>query len=358
MSRILTAILPASLVAINLLCAGDELKSGPAAGKYVPGAFHPLVVHCPSWPYQVGKKHSFVDQYDDGYYVLMFARHMSDATTDLLKKIDALLAHKKARDVQCCVVLLSDDKDKADTLTTFAKKHALKHVDLAVDSSVGPKAFHIAKEAGLTVSLIADRKVAATHAYRHGQLNENAVKRLIHEIDNTLTGGEQIKSGPQPGATVPGPFHPIIVHFPKDPIFVGKRMEFVEEGFGPRAVVLIFARALSEPQTYLFEKIDAKLAQNRDMRGLVVWLSSHDDGLPEKLKDLGRMQKLNHLVLTIHDVAGPKAYNVAKEAELTIVLYDKRKVLANHAYRSDEFKYWSVQRVINDIDDKLVRRSP
>jgi hypothetical protein len=135
-------------------------------------------------------------------------------------------------------------------------------------------------------------------------------------------------------------------------------MDFADEGFGPRPVVMIFARGLSESQTRLFKRIDAKLSQNKEMRGLVVWLSSFDDALPEKLKHLGQTQALNHLILTIHEVAGPKGYDVAKEADLTIMLYDKRKVLANHAYRFGEFNERGVERVISEIDDKLIRRSP
>lgn len=346
-----------ALFLVFAFVVGDELKSGPEVGKGIPGGFHPLTAHCPLWPRLVGKKHSFVEQYDDKPSVLVFARGMSAPTTNLIKNIDAQLAHNKARDVRCCIIWLSDDKDQAENLKLFAQKLALKRVDLAVDNIVGPKAYRIAMEAELTVLLCADRGVVATHAYRKGELNDQASQRLMSEIDDKLFARDQLMSGPQTGATIPGPFHPLIVHFPKDPAFVGKRMEFVEEGFGPRPVVLIFARGVSDSQTTLLKKLDATLAQNKEVRGLVVWLSSDDDELPEKLKGLAQKQSLKHLVLAIDKVAGPKGYNIAKEAELTIVLYDKRKVLANHSYRAGEFNVFSAPRVINDIDDKLVRRS-
>ena len=174
----------------------------------------------------------------------------------------------------------------------------------------------------------------------------------------TFVAGDEIKSGPQAGATIPGPFHPLIIHSPRDPIHVGTRRDMGVEGFGARPVVMIFARGLSDAQASLLKKIDAKLAQNKEMRGLVVWLSAVDDELPDNVKGLARKQQIKHLVFSMDDVAGPKGYNVAKDAELTIVLYERRKVLANHAYRSADFiDSTSVQRVINDIDDKLVRRS-
>ena len=54
-------------------------------------------------------------------------------------------------------------------------------------------------------------------------------------------------------------------------------------------------------------------------------------------------------ILTLDNPAGARGYNISKEANLTVVLYNKREVKANHAYKKGEFKAKDVNTIIKDV---------
>src|SRR5437588_1198653 len=84
---------------------------------------------------------------------------------------------------------------------------------------------------------------------------------------------EGLKSGPQVGEKVPGPFHPLNINGEK----AGeKNCLFCQNGQNP--VAMIFAREASEPLTTLIKKIDAATAKNSgcSMGSFVVFLSDSE----------------------------------------------------------------------------------
>src|SRR6266498_35298 len=88
---------------------------------------------------------------------------------------------------------------------------------------------------------------------------------------------------------------------------------------------MIFAREISDDLTSLVKKIDAETGKNKSARmgSFVVFLST-DEGMEEKLKDLVKKEGLKHTILTLDNPAGPRAYNITKDADVTVVLYNKR----------------------------------
>src|SRR5438874_1839218 len=97
---------------------------------------------------------------------------------------------------------------------------------------------------------------------------------------------------------------------------------------------MIFARELTGPLTSLVKKIDQATAKNSDCRmgSFVVFLSA-DEAIEKKAKDLAEKEKLKNTILTsMENPGGPPEYKVAKDAEVTVVLYTKRKVEANYAF--------------------------
>src|SRR6516165_8956218 len=113
---------------------------------------------------------------------------------------------------------------------------------------------------------------------------------------------------------------------------------------------MIFAREVSDPLTSLVKKLDAATAKNSDchMGSFVVFLSD-DEGLEKQLKGLAKKEKLEHTVLAIDNPAGPRGYDVAKEADVTVVLYTKRNVKANHAFKKGELKDTDIDQIVLDI---------
>ena len=113
---------------------------------------------------------------------------------------------------------------------------------------------------------------------------------------------------------------------------------------------MIFAREVSDGLTSLVKKIDAATAENKKakMGSFVVFLSD-DENLADSLKALAEKTGIKSCVLSIDNPAGPKGYAVAKEADVTVVLYNKRKVMANHAFQKGQLNAAAIEKVLADI---------
>src|SRR5437868_5170436 len=113
---------------------------------------------------------------------------------------------------------------------------------------------------------------------------------------------------------------------------------------------MIFARQISDPLTSLVKKIDAATVQNSScsMGSFVVFLSDDED-MEGKLKALAKKEQLKELVLTLDNPSGPRGYGVAKEADVTVVLYTNHNVKANYALRKVELKASDVDKIVADV---------
>jgi hypothetical protein len=114
---------------------------------------------------------------------------------------------------------------------------------------------------------------------------------------------------------------------------------------------MIFAREVSDSLTSLVKKIDAETAKNSKakMGSFVVYISD-DEKLGDKLKSIASKEGIKSTVLTIMDnPTGPPKYEVAKDAAVTVVFYNQRKVLANHAFKAGEFNSAAVDKVMADL---------
>ncbi len=156
---------------------------------------------------------------------------------------------------------------------------------------------------------------------------------------------EGIESGPQVGNDIPGPFKPLNVTGE----FAGKKeCQVCKNGTNP--VAMVFAREVSAPLKALVKKIDAATGKNSDKKmGSFVVFCSDDEGLEKNLKELADKEKLENIVLTIDTPAGPPKYKVAKDADVTVVLYVGGAVKANYAFRKGELKDEDIGRILGDL---------
>jgi hypothetical protein len=117
---------------------------------------------------------------------------------------------------------------------------------------------------------------------------------------------------------------------------------------------MIFAREVNDGLTSLVKKIDEATAKNRDCRmGSFVVFCSDEEGLKKKLEDLVDKEKLTRTILTIDNPAGPDGYDIAKDAEVTVVLYTKQKVKVNYAFKKGELKERDIDRILGDVSKIL-----
>ncbi|MCI0378773.1 MAG: hypothetical protein L0215_14290 [Gemmataceae bacterium] len=113
---------------------------------------------------------------------------------------------------------------------------------------------------------------------------------------------------------------------------------------------MIFAREASDNLVSLIKKIDAATVENskKNMASFVCFLSDEKDAA-EKLTDVAKKNDIKKCVFSLDNSPGPKGYGVAKEADVTVVLYNQRKVEANHAFRKGELNAAGIEKVLADI---------
>jgi hypothetical protein len=194
--------------------------------------------------------------------------------------------------------------------------------------------------------------------------------------------GEPLKSGPQPGTLIPGSFDPFNVngkHAGRHHCLVCK--------YGLTPTIMVFAREPAEgkdgPLTDLLKKMDDLLDQRQEtdfLAGFVVFLSpfARSSVTEPKLEDAGelekagklveeaiardgltkrleaRAEKLKNVVVAHYPAAGPKGYGIHDKAEVTVVFYDRYKVLANHAFAAGKMTDEDAGTIVASIEKILV----
>src|SRR5438067_9396217 len=114
---------------------------------------------------------------------------------------------------------------------------------------------------------------------------------------------------------------------------------------------MVFARETSDSLTSLVKKIDAETAKNKKAKmGSFVVFISQDEKFADKVKDIGKKAEIKNCILTIMDnPTGPPAYKVDKDAAVTVVFYNQRKVVANHTFKSGKLDSAAVDKIMADL---------
>jgi hypothetical protein len=121
---------------------------------------------------------------------------------------------------------------------------------------------------------------------------------------------------------------------------------------------MIFAREISAPLTSLVKKIDAATSENSKakMGSFVVFLGD-EDALKKQVKELGDKESIKNCVLsTMSTPSGPEKYQVAKDAAVTVVLYNKRKVEANYTFEAGKLSDKDVEKILGDLSKILPKK--
>jgi hypothetical protein len=103
----------------------------------------------------------------------------------------------------------------------------------------------------------------------------------------------------------------------------------------------------------LLKQLDAAVAKNKDadMRSFAVFLSDDADDMAEKLKAVAEKQKLSENVplTVVEETAGPPAYKIDKDADVTVLLYTKGKVVSNFAFKAGELQDKQVKAILAEL---------
>ena len=111
---------------------------------------------------------------------------------------------------------------------------------------------------------------------------------------------------------------------------------------------MIFAREASDGLTSLVKKLDGEVSSKKGLKAFVVFLSD-EDGMEKKVQELAEKNGIKHVSLAVDNTTGPKQYNIAKDADVTVVLYTGGQVKVNHSYKKGEFTDKSVDSVVGEL---------
>ena len=175
---------------------------------------------------------------------------------------------------------------------------------------------------------------------------------------------DQMKSGPQPGEYVPGPFHFLNVNG----AFASSPHCLVCE-FGLKPVAAVFVREVpmdvekSKSLLDLLTKLDDAVATNQkaELCAFPVFLSKEyaDEATRKtavkRLEDLST--KFKNLVVSVGGPDGPEKYNLNTAAEVTVLLYSRSKVIANFAYGKDKLTDKDVETILEAVKKMVDKKS-
>ena len=114
---------------------------------------------------------------------------------------------------------------------------------------------------------------------------------------------------------------------------------------------MIFAREISDNLTSLVKKLDTCTGKHKDakMGSFVVFVGA-DEEVEKKVKELADKEELKHVVLSTDSAeSGPAKYEVAKDADITVVLYTKQEVKSNYAFKKGGLKKEAIDKIIEDV---------
>lgn len=111
--------------------------------------------------------------------------------------------------------------------------------------------------------------------------------------------------------------------------------------YSGRPTVAIFAREMDDSVQDLVKQIDDAVAKNSDskMSAFVVMLSDAPADCKGELEKVAASKKIEETPLTVFkDSKGPSPYKVAKDAKISVMMWNADGVKVNHAYSANPSK--------------------
>jgi hypothetical protein len=162
----------------------------------------------------------------------------------------------------------------------------------------------------------------------------------------SIAAADPCKSGPQPNQR-PGPYSALVC--------VGKERGtqhcYICESAN-RPVIIVFARTMSDPLGKLVKKFDAAVNEHKaaELRSWVTFLGDDQTKLDPLVVKWAEQHALSNVPCAVfEDTVGPPTYLIAKDADVTVILSVKQKVVANFAYRAGELTDDAIADIVKAI---------
>ena len=170
----------------------------------------------------------------------------------------------------------------------------------------------------------------------------------------SLASAEEVKSGLAAGKSI-APFYVTkTAGAESDGVACGDNLCYRCKN-GSRPQVMVFTRSTDEKVVALVKQLDAQLKKHEDaqLRAFVNMLGDSKDAAAASVKKLATESKAQQVPFVVPNEFenGPEDYGISPKAELTIIIANEAKVVANHAVASA--KDLNVDAVVGDIEKML-----
>jgi hypothetical protein len=164
-------------------------------------------------------------------------------------------------------------------------------------------------------------------------------------LAGVLMAAEPLKSGLQVGDRV-SPFEPFNVTGE----YAGQEKCLVCH-FGGSPVACVFAREMSPPLVTLIKKLDEATAKNSkaEMGSFVCVCTDDTQAMEKDLKRVAKKEGIKMTILALCSEKGPEAYKIAKQADVTVMLYFEGEVKANFAFEKGKLTDKDIEQVVGSL---------
>ncbi len=103
--------------------------------------------------------------------------------------------------------------------------------------------------------------------------------------------------------------------------------------------------------TSLVKQIDSLVGSAADRKApnkaFFVLITDDPDAATSQLESLAQKEAIRNIPLTVFDgVSGPRGYNIAKDAEVTIMMWKKGTVQVNRSFRKGALDENAVEQIL------------
>jgi hypothetical protein len=121
-----------------------------------------------------------------------------------------------------------------------------------------------------------------------------------------------------------------------------------------RPAVIVFARHIDDPLGKLVRGLDKALVDHKaaELRAWVTVLAEDQAALDPKILEWAKQQAVKGVPLSVfEDAGGPPSYKLSRDADVTVLLFVKQKVVRNFAFRAGELNDERVKEVLKAVPE-------
>jgi hypothetical protein len=169
---------------------------------------------------------------------------------------------------------------------------------------------------------------------------------LVMFASLSMASADPCKSGLAPNQK-PGPYSALVCVGPQR----GAQHCYICDA-ADRPIVIVFARTLSDPLGKLVKQLDGAVKEHKtaELRSWVTFLADDQTRMDPKVVQWAQKFAISNVPCAVfEDTVGPPTYLLAREADVTVLLSVKQKVVANFAYRADELNDAAISDIVKMV---------